>query len=89
MAYSPDQIPETALLKVVNYLFLPLNKGSISVLALLDFSSAVDTIDHSILVHRPLLTLDLLMLSFNGFLLISLIVQTTSLYVIIVLLLPM
>ena len=29
-----------------------LNKGNISVLALLDFSSAFDTIDHTILVHR-------------------------------------
>ena len=30
----------------------PPNKGNISVLALLDFSSAFDTIDHTILVHR-------------------------------------
>ena len=42
----------TALLKVVNDLFLSLNKGNISILALLDFSSAFDTIDHPILVHR-------------------------------------
>ena len=40
------------LMKVVNDLFLSLNKGNISVLALLDFSSAFDTIDHTILVHR-------------------------------------
>ena len=39
-------------MKVVNDLFLSLNKGNISVLALLDFSSAFDTIDHTILVHR-------------------------------------
>ena len=45
-------IQVTALLKVVNDLFLSLNKGNISVLALLDFSSAFDTIDHTILVHR-------------------------------------
>ena len=32
--------------------FLSLNKGNISVLALLDFSLAFDTIDHPILVHR-------------------------------------
>ena len=31
---------------------ISLNKGNISVLALLDFSSAFDTIDHTILVHR-------------------------------------
>ena len=40
------------ILKVVNDLFLSLSKGNISVLALLDFSSAFDTIDHTILVHR-------------------------------------
>ena len=51
-AYRPDHSTETALLKVVNDLFLSLNKGNISVLALLDFSSAFDTIDHTILVHR-------------------------------------
>ena len=33
-------------------MFLSLSKGNISVQALLDFSSAFDTIDHPILVHR-------------------------------------
>ena len=51
-AYRPGHSTETALLKVVNDLFLSLNKDNISVLALLDFSSAFDTIDHTILVHR-------------------------------------
>ena len=51
-AYRPGHSTETALLKVVNDLFLSLDKGNISVLALLDFSSAFDTIDHTILVHR-------------------------------------
>ena len=51
-AYRPGHSTETALLKVVNDLFLSLNKGNISLLALLDFSSAFDTIDHPILVHR-------------------------------------
>ena len=51
-AYRPGHSTETALLKVVNDLLLSLNKGNISVLALLDFSSAFDTIDHTILVHR-------------------------------------
>ena len=51
-AYRPGHSSETALLKVVNDLFLSLNKGNIYVLALLDFSSAFDTIDHTILVHR-------------------------------------
>ena len=51
-AYRPGHSTETALLKVVNDMFLSLNKGNISVLTLLDFSSAFDTIDHPILVHR-------------------------------------
>ena len=51
-AYRPGLSTETALLKVVNDLFHFLDKGNISVLALLDFSSAFDTIDHPILVHR-------------------------------------
>ena len=51
-AYLPGYSNETALLKVVNDLFLSLNKVNIYVLALLDFSSAFDTIDHPILVHR-------------------------------------
>ena len=40
------------LLIAVNDLFLSHNKGNKSILALLDFSSAFDTIDHPILVHR-------------------------------------
>ena len=51
-AYRTGHSTETALQKVVNNLFLSLNKGNISVLALLDFSSAFDTIDHPIHVHR-------------------------------------
>ena len=35
-----------------NIYLLSLNKGNISVQALLDFSSSFDTIDHTILVHR-------------------------------------
>ena len=51
-AYRPGHSTETALLKVVNDLSLSFSKGKISVLALLDFSSAYDTNDHPILVHR-------------------------------------
>ena len=51
-AYRPGNSTETALLKVVDDLFISLNKGNISILALLHFSFALDTIDHPILVHR-------------------------------------
>ena len=51
-AYGPGPSTETALLKVVNDLFLSHIKDNISVLALIDFSSAFDTIDHTIHVHR-------------------------------------
>ena len=86
-AYRPGHSTETALLKVVNDLFLSLNKGIISVLALLDFSSAFDTIDHTILVHRLHTDFGFTDTSFNGFHLILLIVHTTSLNVIIALIL--
>ena len=51
-AYRPGHSTETAPLKVANDLFLSPSKGNISVLSLLDFSTAFDTIDHPILVHR-------------------------------------
>ena len=49
-ACRPGHITETALLKAVNDLFLSPSKVTMSVLTLLDFSSALDTIDH--LAHR-------------------------------------
>ena len=51
-AHHPCHSIETALLIVANDLFLSLSKGSISVLVLLDFSSAFDKVDHPTLVHR-------------------------------------
>ena len=51
-AYRPGHSTETALLKVAIDLFLSLNKGNISMLALHDISSAFDTIYHPIIVHR-------------------------------------
>ena len=51
-AYRPGQSTETALLKVVDDLFLSHSKGNISVLVLHDLSSVFDTIDHPILVHH-------------------------------------
>ena len=67
VCYSSGHSTEAALPKVVNELFLSLNKGNISVLALLNFSSALDTIDYPILVHRLHTDFYLHILSFNGF----------------------
>ena len=60
---------------------------NITVLALLDFSSAFAQLIILSLYTVSILPLDLLIQSFNGFLLIWLIVHTTSLYLMIVLLL--
>ena len=86
-AYRPGHSTETALLKVVYDLFLSLNKGNISVLVLLDFSSAFDTIDHTILVHHLHTDFgftDTVLQWFSSYLTI---VHTMSLYVIIALIL--
>ena len=47
-----QHIVQVTALNVVYDLFLSLNKGNISVLTLPEFSSAFDTSDHPILVHR-------------------------------------
>ena len=86
-AYRPGHTTETALLKVVNDLFLSLNKGNISVLALLTLFQHLTQLIILSLYIVSILTSDLLMQSCNGFHLICLIVHTTSLYLIIVLLL--
>ena len=84
-AYRPGHSTETANLKVVNDLFLSLNKGNISVLAMLDFSSTFDTIDHPFLVHRLHTDFWFTDTVLQWFHLIWLIVHTMSLYLIIAL----
>ena len=66
-AYRPGLSTEAALLKVANDVFHSLDKGNISVLALLEFSSAFD---HSIHAHRLHTDFGFTILSFNGFYLI-------------------
>ena len=67
-AYRPGHSTETALLQVVNDLFLYLNKGNISVIDLHYFSSAFDTIDHPILGHTDFGFTDTVLQSFSSYL---------------------
>ena len=66
-AYHPGHSTETALLKVVNDLFLSLDKGNISVLTCLTFLQHLTQLIILSLYTVSILTLDLLILSFNGF----------------------
>eukprot|EP00745_Piridium_sociabile_P027300 TRINITY_DN439_c0_g1_i27.p1 TRINITY_DN439_c0_g1~~TRINITY_DN439_c0_g1_i27.p1 ORF type:complete len:1128 (+),score=135.82 TRINITY_DN439_c0_g1_i27:139-3522(+) len=51
-AYRMCHSTETALLRILNDLLLALDDGKVSMLALLDLSSAFDTIDHDTLIDR-------------------------------------
>ena len=51
-AYRQGHSAETALLKIVNDMLLGFDDDKVSILALLDLSSAFDTIDHAVLLHR-------------------------------------
>lgn len=51
-AYRPYHSTETVLLKVVGDILLHIDNGLVDLLALLDLSSAFDTVDHGILLER-------------------------------------
>ena len=51
-AYRKHHSTEPALLKVKNDILLNMNRQHVTLLVLLDLSSAFDTIDHTILLHR-------------------------------------
>ena len=50
-AYRPCHSTDTALLKITKHILLALDGGVVSVLTLLDVSSALDTVDRRILFH--------------------------------------
>ena len=51
-AYRPSKSTETALVKISSDILTNLDNKNGTTLALLDLSSAFDTIDHTILIHR-------------------------------------
>ena len=51
-SYRKNHSTETALLKVRNDILLNMNRQQVTLLVLLDFSSAFDTVSHEILLHR-------------------------------------
>ena len=51
-AYRPHHSTETLLLKTTNDILLGLDKRHVSLLTLLELSTAIDTIDHNILLNK-------------------------------------
>ena len=51
-AYRQDHSTETALIKVKNELLMAMDKGQVTLLVLLDLTSAFDTVEHEILLDR-------------------------------------
>ena len=51
-AYRERHSTETALLKVKNYILMNMDMSLVTLLVLLDLSTAFDTVDYDILIHK-------------------------------------
>ena len=59
IAYRQHHSTETALLKMKNDLLMAMDKGQVTLLVLLDLSSAFGTVEHEILLERLMSTIRL------------------------------
>ena len=50
--YRRGHWTETAILKIISFLLMAVDREQVTILGLLDFSAAFDTIDHIILINR-------------------------------------
>ena len=51
-AFRARHLIETALVKVLSYIFLSADQHQVTLLVLLDMSAVFDTVDHAILLQR-------------------------------------
>ena len=50
--YRRGHSTETAVLKIISFLLMAVDRGQVTILGLLDLSAAFDTVDHIILINR-------------------------------------
>ena len=50
--YRRGHSTETAILKIVSFLLMAVDREQVTILGMLDFSAAFDTVDHIILINR-------------------------------------
>ena len=50
--YRRGHSTETAVLKIISFLLMTVDRGQVTILGFLDLSAAFDTVDHIILINR-------------------------------------